>query len=77
MNNKNRNWVAFGNNELEKLPDMKKGDVIICSHCGKKHKVKAFKDKDGNDTNMFAYECGEKLYLAGVDGKNILGVKGK
>jgi len=71
----NKFFVAFGNDELEKLPDIKKGDIIVCPHCGGKHKVEAFKDKNGNDTNTLAYECGEELYLAGVDGKNVMGVR--
>jgi hypothetical protein len=55
-------FIAVGNGELtEKL-----GKTIICSRCGKRHKVE--QDDEGH---LQYIKCGEHLYLIGVDGYKI------
>lgn len=67
-------FVAFGNEELAKLPAL--GDKILCPRCGKMHKVVYGKRKldDGSEVEsetIAFYKCRGKLYLAGIDGKNV------
>ncbi len=66
-------FVSFGNDELEAAIDLKKDDTIVCPHCTKFHKVKCGIDtKTGKETDtLLFYNCGEKTYLAGVNGKKV------
>jgi hypothetical protein len=69
---KTRPFIAIGNEELKGT--LKKGDIIRCPKCRKRHSVCVGKDrKTGKETDMVLfYHCGKKLYLAGIDGKSIL-----
>ena len=65
---------AIGNDELEKAPRL--GDFILCKQCGERHKVeygdKVLEDGTKEPSKSLAfYECGKKLYLAGINGKDI------
>jgi len=67
-------FIAFGNDELEKMPDL--GKEAVCPHCGKKHKVEYGKKVLGDGTKVedktLAYvQCGDEVYLVGVNGKDI------
>jgi hypothetical protein len=55
--------LAIGNEELKNYPLI--GKSVKCPHCGKKHKV-----EDAEQLSF--YKCGDKAYLAGVNGKNIM-----
>lgn len=74
-------YVAFGNEELEKCAKItEEGMEIICPHCGQLHKIEYGKNaKTGEKTNSLSfYKCPttKKTYLAGVDGRLIMGLKG-
>ena len=67
-------FVAFGNDELDAAPTL--GDTIICDMCGKEHKIEYGKkvNEDGtkSPSKLLAYfKCGDKSYLAGINGKDI------
>lgn len=70
-------FVAFGNEELKKLPPLRPGDEISCPICGAKHRVEAAKITDSTDParvgedGLLFYRCGEDSYLAGVGGKDV------
>lgn len=64
--------ISVGNNELEKMLDLK--DTIKCWICGKEHKIQhgervnddGTKDKD---TTLAFIECSDKTYLCGINNK--------
>ena len=67
--------ISFGNDELNEAPEL--GITIDCPHCGKVHEIQYGQEilPDGTyqDSKALAfYTCGEKTYLAGIDGKNIM-----
>lgn len=67
-------YVAFGNEELANLPKL--GDEIVCPKCGMFHKIIYGKKKldDGTEVEtktLAGYKCKGKLYLAGVNGKDV------
>lgn len=67
-------FVAFGNEELKDKKDLHIGDWIECTHCDDRHRIIGGKKEDGTITDIIlAYKCDEKTYLAGVNGKNIMG----
>jgi len=69
-----KNWCAFGNDELAKMPPLKKGDTVTCRRCGKRHRVYGGKLADGTESNILMFvRCGRKSYLAGVSGKRVYG----
>jgi len=65
-------FVAIGAEELK--GSLKKGDIIRCPKCRKRHFVCVDKNsKTGEESDMVLfYHCGKKLYLAGIDGRSIL-----
>lgn len=60
-------FVAFGNDELDKMPPLKAGDAISCK-CGSSHIV-----EDSKPPMLLFYQCGGSTFLAGVNGKNVMG----
>jgi len=67
-------FIAFGNDELKKMPDL--GEEIVCPYCGEKHKVEYGKKVLSNNTRIedktLAYvRCGNEIYLVGINGKDI------
>jgi hypothetical protein len=67
-------FVAFGNEELAKLPTL--GKKVLCPRCGKMHKVIFGKRKLDNgieiESKAIAFvKCRGRLFLAGVDGKDV------
>jgi len=66
-------FVAFGNEELEKGPKIKKGDAVVCSLCKKRHFVKQGKNSEtGKESDLLQfYKCGMTYYLVGVDGRRV------
>lgn len=67
-------FVAFGNDELEKKPELTKYDSIKCAECGQTHRMECGIDqKTGKESDLILfYTCGPKSYLAGVAGKSVL-----
>jgi len=68
-------FTSFGNDELAGKPEL--GKTITCPHCGKVHDIvygeKVLPDGTTEPSKLLAfYTCGEKTYLAGVNGKNIM-----
>ncbi len=65
---------AIGNDELEKADNL--GDFILCDKCGERHLIdygeEVMKDGTKKKTKLLAfYKCGDKVYLAGINGKKI------
>jgi hypothetical protein len=69
-------YVGFSHDTLTQQPRLRIGDRIDCDTCGQQHEVRGGKDKHGveSDTMLF-YRCGEKVRLAGVAGRSVIGVK--
>lgn len=59
---------AVGKNELEKCKPL--GDFILCDLCGKRHKIE-------HGTLLSFYRCGDKSYLAGIDGKDMRSISAR
>lgn len=67
-------YLAIRNDELEKMPILK--DEVLCIRCGEMHRVEYGKKilKDGTeipDRTLAAVRCQGKLFLVGVNGKDI------
>lgn len=67
---------AIGNDELEK--NDKVGNEIKCPTCGKNHPIEYGNKKmpDGSlqpSKTLAFYECRGKLFLAGINGKQVYG----
>ena len=67
-------FVMFGNEELANLPAL--GDEVLCPRCGIMHRVILGKCKldDGMEVEtkiVAGYKCGGRLFLAGVDDKDV------
>ena len=68
-------YTSFGNDELVGKPEL--GKTITCPHCGKVHDIQyretLLPDETTKPSKALAfYNCGEKVYLVGVNAKNIL-----
>lgn len=68
-----KNFVAFGNNELETQPEVGIGTMFKCKVCGKRHRFYGGKNSQGEitDSIMF-YDCKGKSYLGAVQGKSVV-----
>jgi hypothetical protein len=69
-----KNMFTIGNDELKKANPL--GSFILCNMCGKRHIIEFGKEKmpDGTwkETKFLSfYKCGNKSYLAGINGKDI------
>lgn len=67
--------ISFNNDELEQAPHL--GDFITCPHCGNPHKIQYGQEEQPDGTwkessSLSFYVCGDKPYLAGINGKNII-----
>lgn len=73
-------YIAVGNNELEGKPLVFENDMVVCPHCGKKHKVETGTSRKWDDVeNKFGpekksnalqfFKCGQKSYICGVENK--------
>ena len=65
---------SIGNNELKKKEAL--GDTVTCNRCGESHPVEygdeVLPDGTRKPSKLLAfYKCGEKSYLAGVNGKKL------
>ena len=65
---------AIGNDELEKCKSL--GDFILCDMCNKRHKIEygdqVLKDGTKKPSQSLAFfKCGESMYLAGINGKDV------
>ncbi|MFH2029639.1 MAG: hypothetical protein ABIJ40_03305, partial [Bacteroidota bacterium] len=68
-------YIGFGNNQLKDAVDVKKDDLIECKLCCKTHPIE-YGTSDGKENNLLGfYKCGEKLYLASVVNKLVMGMK--
>lgn len=63
-------YFAIGNDGLGKLPSVKGGDEIMCPHCGGLHAL-----VDSDPPFLLFYTCGDKTYLAGIQGRLTMGRK--
>ena len=70
----NAPFVAFSNDELKDLPNLGVRDKIVCPRCSKKHKLEPSVNlTTGEIGGLLFYRCGDSSWLAGVDGKNVMG----
>ena len=62
-------FIAVGTDELTE--DL--GDSIHCPHCGEQHPIEYGKQQVGDEwvesKTLAFYSCGDKSYLAGINGK--------
>ena len=70
--------LAIGDNELQDAPDI--GETIECPYCGETHAIrygdKILEDGTKIPSKLLAYYiCCGKSYLAGINGKSIMGRK--
>ena len=66
---------SISNEELIKASEI--GETIICPYCNNKHKIeygeKVLPDGSRVTSKIIAfYRCGDKIYLAAVNGKNVI-----
>ena len=64
---------AIGYNEINSLPPL--GKTVRCWICKKKHIHKEVKDSDGVPTGLHFFNCGKKIYLCGINGKELTHTK--
>lgn len=69
-------FVSFGNDELERLPTVEKGDLVVCTRCGDKHPLKAGTNPETGEevTVLLFYNCGDAAYLGAVQGRALVEV---
>ena len=62
-------YLAVGNEEL----GGPLGDTVVCPRCRKTHPVEHGTDaRTGQPTTLLAfYRCGDRVYLAGINGRRI------
>jgi hypothetical protein len=65
-------YVAFGNEDLDKLAEVHAGQSILCPKCLGYHELRAC--DDGSETLLW-YKCGDKPYLGAVKNRLVVGVK--
>jgi len=70
----NTPYIGFTNEQLEKAPPLTDGAEILCPHCLGTHRVTSIFSENGK-TNLQIYHCGDETYLAGMDGKLLMGVR--
>jgi hypothetical protein len=65
--------IEFSTAELAKVPKLWADDEIICPKCGEPHIVFGGKDPaTGLEIhNVLFYQCGDGVYLAAVDGRDV------
>jgi len=72
-------YVGFGNDTLEKSLPLEIGQEIRCPHCGERHVVEGGTNmKTGEVSDLvMGYYCPEtdSTYLAGVNGKSVMGLR--
>jgi hypothetical protein len=61
-------YVGFSNETLQGLPPLNGGDLIDCPRCRGQHAVE-------EQPPLLVYACSGTGYIAGVDGRNVMGVK--
>ena len=62
-------FVAIGNNELDQLPSLVPGQLMLCPRkgCGKRHRI-----RDSVPAGIIqAVKCGRKVYMVGIKGKKL------
>lgn len=65
-------YVGFSNATLARCPPIQEGDEITCPGCQQKHRV----TKHGAPpTELYFFQCGDASNIAGINGKNVIGVK--
>ena len=77
MTERSAPYFAIGNDELAKKPAL--GETVLCRVCGERHDVEYGKEKDPvtglmkESKTLAFYKCpvNGKLYLAGIDGREI------
>lgn len=61
-------FIGYTLDTLARLPHLHPGDLIDCPACDERHLV------DG-ERRLLWYRCGGEQYLAGVDGRCVIGVR--
>lgn len=76
-----KDFLAVGNGELDGQPEIKKGDMFDCPHCGGAHPLECGKNpKTGVEDNfLLFYTCTSTGldWLAGMNGKMLPFRKGE
>lgn len=64
-------FVAVGANELTQSL----GGFIVCPSCGENHEIKCSSEdpaNKGKSVKLQFYKCGDKTFLAGINGKKFM-----
>lgn len=64
-------FIAVGADELTQTL----GRLITCPSCGEKHEIKCSSEdpvNKGKAVKLQFYKCGEKTFLAGINGKRLM-----
>jgi len=79
-------YIGFSNATLAKALPLKAGDLVLCPRCNAEHPVSAGepstrwnpKTQDFGPSPdpmiLFFYKCGNETFIAGIDGKSVMGV---
>lgn len=65
--------IAFGNEELEGLPEVSLGDAITCPQCHEEHILHGAKDNGVETDELMFYRCGMDVRLGAVNRKLVIG----
>lgn len=69
-------YVGFGNDQLAKEPKCCEGDMVECPRCYCQHPVEFSMDaKTGRKGLLGFYKCGDRGFLACVNGRFVTGLK--
>jgi hypothetical protein len=63
--------MAIDGKTLYDRPLVEPGQFVSCSLCNENHILEQSKDKDGMPGNLLYFKCGEKTFIAAVDGRFI------
>lgn len=67
-------YIGFSNETLAKLKALDPYDPILCPYCGELHLARPAQGSEGKSADLLFFECNGKSFLAGIGGKNVIGV---
>ena len=69
-------YIGFTDSQFDDAPPITEGARIWCPHCFGEHEVQSSTGTNRDfQITLWFYRCGEKLYLAGINDRLIMGIK--